>query len=251
MGEEGMYCGIKKVPSGKARGTPRYCAETKQVRYYGVEPIDPEILKITRIGRELLQHEALRLRKMENTARALIQQFDTIKYMLERKTVADRERKKYKRMLEALGAKKKRLAERLRKQQAKVKEITIEIKHQEELQERDKKKREALIAKAAKKKSSSKSSSKGSSKSSSKGSSKSSSKGSSKSSSKGSSKGSSKSSSKGSSKGSSKSSSKKSSSKTSSKKTSKKNSSKKNMPKRRSSKKSSSTRRNVRTIKRK
>lgn len=204
-GTEGMYCGVKKVPSGKARGTPRYCAETRQVRYYGVESIDPEILNITRIGRELLQHEALRLRKMENSARALLQQFETIKYMLARRTVAEKERKKYKKMLEALDTKKKKLADRLRKQQAKVKEITMEIKHQEELHERDKKKREELMAKAAKKKSLSKKSS--SKKSSSK-----------------------------------KSLSKKSSKKSSSKKSSKKSSSKKNFPKRRSSSKSSSKR---------
>src|SRR5258705_207523 len=44
MGEN-MYCGIGKIPKGKVRGTPEYCVQTNQIRYYGLEEIDEKLLK--------------------------------------------------------------------------------------------------------------------------------------------------------------------------------------------------------------
>lgn len=38
------YCGIKKVPKGRKRGTVKECKEAKQIRYYGLTNADVEIL---------------------------------------------------------------------------------------------------------------------------------------------------------------------------------------------------------------
>ena len=40
-----IYCGIGDVPKGKVRGTAEQCLKMNQVRYYGIEQLDPEIVK--------------------------------------------------------------------------------------------------------------------------------------------------------------------------------------------------------------
>ena len=39
------YCGIKKVPSGKHRGTVEECIRDSQIRFYGISPIDQKLLE--------------------------------------------------------------------------------------------------------------------------------------------------------------------------------------------------------------
>jgi hypothetical protein len=41
-----IYCGIKEVPQGKRRGTAEECAECKQIRYYGLEKIDKNLVDV-------------------------------------------------------------------------------------------------------------------------------------------------------------------------------------------------------------
>lgn len=36
------YCGIGKIPSNHYRGTPKECLDINQVRYYGIQQIDPK-----------------------------------------------------------------------------------------------------------------------------------------------------------------------------------------------------------------
>ena len=49
MGENNMYYGIKQIPKGKIRGTPEYCAQTNQIRWWGIEKIDERLLKEEKI----------------------------------------------------------------------------------------------------------------------------------------------------------------------------------------------------------
>lgn len=39
------YCGIKKVPNGRKRGTMLECAETKRVGYWGIKKVDPRVIE--------------------------------------------------------------------------------------------------------------------------------------------------------------------------------------------------------------
>jgi len=40
-----IYCGAKNPPKGTRRGTQKECVDNQQVRFYGIEKIDPEMLK--------------------------------------------------------------------------------------------------------------------------------------------------------------------------------------------------------------
>jgi len=43
-----IYCGIKNVPKGYKLGTMQECLEKNQVRYWGLNKIDPKLLESTK-----------------------------------------------------------------------------------------------------------------------------------------------------------------------------------------------------------
>jgi hypothetical protein len=45
MSYEEIYCGFKKVPKGKKRGTAKQCFTSNQIRYYGIKAIDEDLLE--------------------------------------------------------------------------------------------------------------------------------------------------------------------------------------------------------------
>ena len=45
MEKDNMYCGSSKNPKEKILDTPEYCVQTNQVRYYGIEKINKDLLK--------------------------------------------------------------------------------------------------------------------------------------------------------------------------------------------------------------
>jgi len=64
-----MYCGIGKIPRGKTRGTPEYCVQSNQIRYYGLEKIDKNLLKRAKGLTSDLIKEQLKLKKIEDEAK--------------------------------------------------------------------------------------------------------------------------------------------------------------------------------------
>lgn len=40
-----IYCGTKVVPVGQVRGSAKECLQSSQVRFYGINKIDPALLK--------------------------------------------------------------------------------------------------------------------------------------------------------------------------------------------------------------
>jgi len=68
------YCGIDKVPNGKKLGTAKECAESRQVRYYGKEKIDPKLLVYNKRG---VSYENARdkLRVLQWDARKLVKDY--------------------------------------------------------------------------------------------------------------------------------------------------------------------------------
>lgn len=91
-----MYCGALNVPKGRRRGTAAECAAKRQVRYYGIEKLDPSLLKklvqldtVTQI-----EKEQLKLSKLDFKAKKLLDNIKITKLIME-KNITDKERKKY------------------------------------------------------------------------------------------------------------------------------------------------------------
>lgn len=70
--EDKMYCGIGPIPKGMIRGTPEYCLRTNQVRYYGIEAIDKNLLKNFEESTSDLLKEQLKMKRIEESAKILI-----------------------------------------------------------------------------------------------------------------------------------------------------------------------------------
>ena len=48
-GNTKAYCGIKKVPAGKHRGSMKECYKQNQIRYFGIEPVNEDNMKLWRL----------------------------------------------------------------------------------------------------------------------------------------------------------------------------------------------------------
>jgi predicted nuclease with TOPRIM domain len=105
------YCGIGKTPKGQRLGTMRECAESGQIRLYGLRKIDPKLIELvkkkgsTSINRNKVIKDMVGLRgKIKGLKRKIDSEKD------------NKEKKKMKKELEKLEAD-------LDKVQAKYKEI--------------------------------------------------------------------------------------------------------------------------------
>ncbi|AYV85458.1 MAG: hypothetical protein Satyrvirus17_18 [Satyrvirus sp.] len=111
-----MYCGIGNIPHGRVRGTPEYCIQTNQVRYYGIEAIDKKLLKSVKgKGADLLKQQ-LKLKKLEQDAKALIDESKKINKILESNKAAESQKKRAQKNLDKLLVKRDNLIKRLKTQ---------------------------------------------------------------------------------------------------------------------------------------
>jgi hypothetical protein len=97
MGED-MYCGVGPIPKGKIRGTPEYCVQTNQVRFYGLEAIDESLLKQAKGKTSNLIKEQLKLKKIEDDAKILIKDVKNVKLILEENATPAQQKKAQKKM---------------------------------------------------------------------------------------------------------------------------------------------------------
>ena len=132
MGDN-MYCGIGPVPKGKVRGTPEYCIQTNQIRYYGLVAIDPSLLKKAKGSTSSLIKEQLKLKKLTDDAKILIKDVKNIKVILDDDRTRPAQQKKAQKRMDELLAKRDRLTKRLKAQQA-----AVEALEQEEASEKKK-----------------------------------------------------------------------------------------------------------------
>ena len=95
-----MYCGIGSIPKGKIRGTPEFCVQSNQVRYYGLEKINKSLLKTAKGSTTNLIKEQLKLKKIETDAKILLKEVATIKIILDNDTRASQRKRAEKRMSE-------------------------------------------------------------------------------------------------------------------------------------------------------
>ena len=82
MSDDIYYCGLGPVPKGKKRAPPEYCLQKRQVRYWGVEAIDPELLAQYQKKETSLLKEQMKLKKIEDQAKKLDAQQQQIDMLL-------------------------------------------------------------------------------------------------------------------------------------------------------------------------
>jgi len=115
MGEN-MYCGIGPIPRGKIRGTPEYCIQTNQVRYYGLELIDKKLLKSAKGKSSDIVKEQLKLKKIEDDAKFLIKEVRNIKVITEDRDAKPSQQKRAQKKLDELLVRRDKLVKKLKTQ---------------------------------------------------------------------------------------------------------------------------------------
>ncbi|ANB50765.1 hypothetical protein [Powai lake megavirus] len=128
---EDMYCGIGKIPKGKIRGTPEYCIEANQVRYYGLKKIDSNLLSMSKGRKTDLVKQQLKLKRIEDDAKILIKEVKNIKLIINDDLARESSRKKARKRMDELLIKRDNLVKRLKKQREFVKQIEKEEKDAE------------------------------------------------------------------------------------------------------------------------
>ncbi len=140
MGEN-MYCGIGNVPRGKIRGTPEYCVQVNQVRYYGLEKINENLIKNAKGKTSSIVKEQLKLKEIEEKAKALINEVKKINIILAQKHAKPSQ----------IKSAEKKLSSLLEKRDKIVKSLKIQIKIVDNLEKeeaKEKAKNEAKIKKS-------------------------------------------------------------------------------------------------------
>lgn len=56
------YCGIKKIPTGKKRGSMKECAEKGKISYYGIKKVDSKIVELANAPASAKKTESQKLR---------------------------------------------------------------------------------------------------------------------------------------------------------------------------------------------
>ena len=123
---ESMYCGIGKIPKGKIRGTPEHCIQANQIRYYGIEAIDPDLLNSAKGKTSNLIEEQIKLKKIEEQAKALINEVKKIKLILNSDNASTTQIKNAKKKMDSLLEKRDILVKKLKAQKKIVESIEAE-----------------------------------------------------------------------------------------------------------------------------
>lgn len=78
-----IYCGIKNTPKGKQRGTAEECYNADQVRYYGLEKIDPT--KFTKKKKKTVSLEELLIQQkyLDFEAKGLVKKVKSLRSYVE------------------------------------------------------------------------------------------------------------------------------------------------------------------------
>lgn len=119
---EATFCGIGKIPKGKARATPEFCASKKQVRYYGIEAVDPEVLN--EVKKPNLIKEQLKYRKLLDDAKIMGNKFKTMSIILDnpddyKKSTVKRTNKEWNELFD----RKDKLVKKIKSQREKVRQL--------------------------------------------------------------------------------------------------------------------------------
>lgn len=114
-----MYCGAKDPPpNGMRRATLKECIAKKQIRYYGVKMMDPELLKKINSEANKLTYmgEFMKYNKMINRGKKLLNDIKTVKLIIEKSPLTVKEEKRYNKKLYTLLKRRDVLVDKLKKQ---------------------------------------------------------------------------------------------------------------------------------------
>lgn len=128
MTEKKMYYGIGPVPKGKIRAPPEHCVRMNQIRYYGIKAIDKTLLQESRQLAPNLLKEQFKLKEIENRARVLLNDYKTIKLILEKDNIPPSKLSKLEKKMENLLNKRDILIKKFRNQKKIVDSIEKEKK---------------------------------------------------------------------------------------------------------------------------
>jgi len=122
MGVEGIYCGPGKIPKGKKLGTAKQCIKNKQLRYWGVKEVDPELLEgindelTAEKQKNMIIKEQLKLKKLEDNAKILINDYKKLKIKLDNAINDGKKHKSLDSMINKIIQRKDRLVKNIKKQ---------------------------------------------------------------------------------------------------------------------------------------
>ena len=147
------YCSIGPVPKGKTLGEPEYCLETKQVRYYGKVAIDKKLLESIKKNVSNLIKEQLKLKKIHDDAKILVNEVKMIKIILSDQSAKPSKIKRAEDKKALLLKKRDNLIKRLQDQQELVESLeAYEEKKKKEEKKEEKKEKEKKEKKEKEKK---------------------------------------------------------------------------------------------------
>jgi len=126
--EKPMFCGVGDPPKGRERGTPEFCVQTNQVRYYGLVPIDKRLLITAKGKTSSLIKEQLKLRRLEDDAKLLVNNVKNVKLILSNDNAKPSKIKAAENKLKQLFLKRDKLVAQLSKQKTVVKNLESEAK---------------------------------------------------------------------------------------------------------------------------
>lgn len=69
------YCGIKRPPAGKKRGTMEECLDKKQIRLYGLKEVPLSFLQIKRLSRQIIEKQDVKTSKLKFQIVALLKKY--------------------------------------------------------------------------------------------------------------------------------------------------------------------------------
>ncbi len=122
-----QYCGIHDVPKGKVRGSAQHCLKCNQARYYGIEEIDPMLLKkITLAKKYNLNAERIKLRNIRSNGEALLKEIKRMRIIMDNENVTDSEYKKAKKRLVTLQGRKDKILQQFKAQEAVIANIVAQ-----------------------------------------------------------------------------------------------------------------------------
>jgi hypothetical protein len=120
---KGVYCGVKRISKNKRLGTPDECAELNQVRHYGLEKIDKNLVNISGKKPRSLIKEQLKEKKLEMDGRVLLKEANTLKIIIEDDRISEKTKKKSRKRLDELKNMSTKLVKKLKEQKKVINEI--------------------------------------------------------------------------------------------------------------------------------
>jgi len=118
------YCGSKSVPKNKVRGTMKECADSNQVRYWGVKKIDKKFLGDQKEKVVDVENEIIKLKNMEAEGGILLKEIKKTKLIIKLRKEGNKKYKIYQKKLQSLLLKRDKFIIKYNKQREYVKELT-------------------------------------------------------------------------------------------------------------------------------